>query len=148
DIIDEKVDCVIRGGELTDSSLKARLVGELRLGLCAAPSYLKQAGTPTIPSDLESSHHRVVGYRWARTGKLFPYIMRNKTETIEVKVQYILSVDDGNAYLAAGLAGLGVLWLPEYMSKPHLANGELIPLLESWSLEPMPLYAAYSPTHN
>lgn len=34
-----------------------------------------------------------------------------------------LTVDDGNAYLAAGLAGLGVLWLPYYMARPHLASG-------------------------
>mgnify|MGYP001599467784 CR=1 FL=1 len=51
----------------------------------------------------------------------------------------------GNAYLAAGLAGLGVLWLPDYMARPHVATGELVPLLQDWTLAPMPLYVAYPP---
>ena len=32
-----------------------------------------------------------------------------------------LAVDDGNAYLQAGLAGLGILWLPDW-ARPHLAS--------------------------
>ncbi len=57
-------------------------------------------------------------------------------------------MDDGNAYLAAGLAGLGVLWLPDYMAKMHLASGELLPLFESWRLDPMPLYVAFAPNRH
>lgn len=53
--------------------------------------------------------------------------------------RYALSVDDGNTYLAAGLAGLGILWLPDYMARPHLASGELEPLFREWKLDPMPL---------
>jgi DNA-binding transcriptional LysR family regulator len=59
-----------------------------------------------------------------------------------------LAVDDGNAYLAAGLAGLGVLWLPTYLSKPHQARGELVPLFEDWCLEPMPIYVAFPPNRH
>jgi DNA-binding transcriptional LysR family regulator len=59
-----------------------------------------------------------------------------------------LAVDDGNAYLAAGLAGLGVLWLPDYMSKSHVASGELIRLFDGWSIEPMPLYLAFPPNRH
>ena len=56
-------------------------------------------------------------------------------ETVEVQGRYAFAVDDGNAYLAAGLAGLGVLWLPDYMAKMHLASGELLPpLRESHAL--------------
>lgn len=39
-----------------------------------------------------------------------------------------LTVDDGNAYLAAGIAGMGVLWLPRYMALDALARGELVEL--------------------
>lgn len=60
----------------------------------------------------------------------------------------MLAVDDGNACLAAGLAGLGVLWLPHYMVKTHLANGELVPLLEDWHLDAMPLYLAFPPNRH
>jgi DNA-binding transcriptional LysR family regulator len=132
DIIDENVDCVVRGGELTDQSLMARRVGDLQLGVFAAPSYLARVGIPAHPRELEDSQHRIVGFLWARTGKAVPYAMRNQSESVQIKGRYVLAVDDGNAYLAAGLAGLGVLWLPTYLSKPHQARGELVPLFEDW----------------
>lgn len=143
DMIDENVDCVVRGGELTDQSLMARRVGDLQLGVFAAPSYLARVGMPAHPGELEDSHHRIVGFLWARTGKAVPYAMRNHVESVQIKGRYALAVDDGNAYLAAGLAGLGVLWLPKYMSKTFEARGELVPLFESWSLDPMPIYVAF-----
>ncbi|WP_212624846.1 LysR family transcriptional regulator [Pseudomonas sp. PP3] len=148
DLIDENVDCVVRGGELTDQSLMARRVGDLQLGVFAAPSYLERVGTPLHPKDLEDSEHRIVGFLWARTGRAVPYAMRNHNESLEIKGRYVLAVDDGNAYVAAGLAGMGVLWLPDYLSKPWLARGELVPLFEGWSLEPMPLYVAFPPNRH
>ncbi|WP_095132604.1 LysR family transcriptional regulator [Pseudomonas sp. Irchel s3h14] len=148
DMIDENVDCVVRGGELTDQSLIARRVGELQLGVFAAPSYLARVGMPEHPRELEDSHHRIVGFLWARTGKAVPYAMRNPVESVQIKGRYALAVDDGNAYLAAGLAGLGVLWLPKYMSKTFEARGELVPLFENWSLDPMPIYVAFPPNRH
>ena len=148
DVIGENVDCVVRGGALTDQSLMARRVGDLQLGVYAAPGYLERAGTPSHPQELEDTHHRIVGFLWSRSGKTFPYAMHLGSERIEVQGRYVLSVDDGNAYLAAGLAGLGVLWLPEYMSKPHLVRGELVPLFEGWRLDPMPLYVAFPPNRH
>lgn len=148
DIISDKVDCVVRGGELTDLSLMARHVGDLQLRVYAAPSYLARAGTPLHPRELEDTHHRIVGFLWARTGKAVPYAMHSGSESIKVQGRYVLSVDDGNAYLAAGLAGMGVLWLPDYMAKAHLASGELVPLFEGWRLDPMPLYIAFPPNRH
>ncbi|MES2926534.1 MAG: LysR substrate-binding domain-containing protein [Pseudomonadota bacterium] len=148
DLIGDNVDCVVRGGEIQDQSLIARRVGDLQLGVYAAPSYLDRAGSPVHPHELEDSHHRVVGFLWSSTGKTFPYAMRRGAEEIQVQGRYVLAVDDGNAYLAAGLAGMGVLWLPHYMARPHLGSGELVPLLEDWALDPMPLYVAYPPNRH
>jgi DNA-binding transcriptional LysR family regulator len=148
DVIGENVDCVVRGGELTDQSLIARRVGELQLKVYAAPSYLKRAGTPLHPQELEDTHHRIVGFLSTRTGKPFSYAMRRDGEIIKVQGRYVLAVDDGNAYLAAGLAGLGILGLPHYMSKAHLANSELVPLFESWCIDPMPIYVAFPPNRH
>ena len=148
DLIGEKVDCVVRGGELTDQSLMARRIGNLQLGVYAAPSYLQRLGTPAHPRELEDSQHRIVGFLWARSGKALPYAMHNNDESLHIQGRYVLAVDDGNAYLAAGLAGLGIVWLPDYMSAPHVAQGELVPLFEQWSLEPMPIYLAFPPNRH
>ncbi|ATE73750.1 LysR family transcriptional regulator [Lysobacter capsici] len=148
DLIGENVDCVVRGGALTDQSLMARHVGDLQLRVYAAPSYLQRAGTLSHPQELEDSHHRIVGFHWARSGKVFRYAMHRDNESIDVQGRYVLAVDDGNAYLAAGLAGMGVLWLPDYMAKAHAASGELIPLFQDWRMEPMPLYLAFPPNRH
>jgi DNA-binding transcriptional LysR family regulator len=50
--------------------------------------------------------------------------------------------------MAAGLAGMGILWLPEYMSRPWQASGQLVPLFEDWHLDPMPLYVAFPPNRH
>uniref|UniRef100_UPI000D382D44 LysR family transcriptional regulator n=1 Tax=unclassified Variovorax TaxID=663243 RepID=UPI000D382D44 len=149
DVIGDHVDCVVRGGELTTPSLMARRVGDLQLGVYAAPGYLARAGTPAHPRELEDTHHRIVGFLWSRNGKTFPYAMRRgNDERIAVQGRYVLSVDDGNAYLAAGLAGLGVLWLPDYMARAHVPQGELVPLFQDWRLDPMPLYVAFAPNRH
>ena len=143
DVIGENVDCVVRGGELTDNSLMARKVANLRLGVYAAPTYLAQAGAPAHPDDLRAPQHRIVAFRWGRTGGSAAYAMRREDETAQVTGRQALRTDDGNAYLAAGLAGLGVLWLPEYMARSHVAAGALVRLFDDWHVEPMPLYIAY-----
>ncbi|MBX8574828.1 LysR family transcriptional regulator [Pseudomonas cichorii] len=148
DVIGENVDCVVRGGELTDQSLMARRVGDLRLGVYAAPSYLERVGTPSHPRELEDSHHRIVGFLWARTGKALPYAMHRDGESLHVHGRYVLAVDDGNAYLAAGLAGMGVLWVPDYMAKAPLERGDLVPLFRDWRMDSMPMYVAFPPNRH
>lgn len=112
DIIGKNVDCVIGGGEIVDQSLVARHAGDLKLGIYAAPSYLQRLETPAHPHQLEGGRHSTVGFLWSRTGKTLPYALQRGAESIEAQGRPLLTVDDGNAYLAAGLAGLGILWLP------------------------------------
>jgi DNA-binding transcriptional LysR family regulator len=147
-VIGDSVDCVLRGGEVTDLSLVARRVGELALGVYAAPSYLARAGQPSHPRELEDSHHRIVGFLRSSRGTVASVAMRSKRERVEVHGRYVVAVDDGNAYLAAGVAGMGVLWLPRYMANAHVKSGELQPLFESWRLDPMPLYVAFPPNRH
>ena len=146
DVIGENVDCVIRGGAIADQSLMARQVGDLQLAVYAAPAYLARVGTPVHPAELEDGQHRIVRFRWGRGS--FPYVMQQGSETVSIEGRYVLSIDDGNAYLAAGVAGLGVLWLPDYMAQKHVASGELVPLFEAWAIAPMPLYLAYPPNRH
>lgn len=148
DLIDENVDCVVRGGDPGDLALAARHVGDLTIGLYAAPAYLARMGKPSHPSALESAPHQIVGFLRSASGRILPCTFRRGVECVQVLGRYAIAMDDGNAYLAAGVAGLGALWLPHYMAAPHLASGELVPLLEDWSIEPMPLYLAFPPNRH
>lgn len=148
DIIDENVDCVVRGGEITDLSLVARHVGDLTISVYAAPSYLQRAGIPAHPREVEESQHRVVSFIGSRARTVMPYELQRGGEQINIQGRPVLAVDDGNAYLAAGLAGLGILPLPDYMANAHLVSGELVRLFEDWRLEPMRLYLAFPPNRH
>lgn len=147
-IIDESVDCVIRGGEITDTSLIARHIADLPLGVYAAPSYLARYGIPAHPRELQDGDHHVVAFRWARTGKALPYAMNRAGEALRIQGRYKLAVDDGNAYLAAGQAGLGILWLPRFMVTDSPIGSELVKLFDDWAIAPMPLYLAYAPNRH
>jgi len=105
------------------------------------------------PSGLDgATHHRIVGFLRSSSGRVAAMPMRrgqgSTEESVEVRGRYVIAVDDGNAYLPAGLAGMGVLWLARYMAAPHAARAELIPLFDSWRPDPMPMYPAYPPTRH
>lgn len=148
DVIGDNVDCVLRGGALSDSTLIARRVGGLPIGVYASPDYLAQAGRPAHPRDLEDPHHRIVGYLSSRLGRVASIPMRRGDEQVEVHGRHTVAVDDGNAYLSAGLAGLGVLWLPRYMAEAHAQAGELVRLFEDWHIASMPMHVVYPPNRH
>ncbi|MFC4207391.1 LysR substrate-binding domain-containing protein [Vreelandella malpeensis] len=131
DMIGESVDCVIRGGEPRDLSLVARHLVDLPLGIYAAPAYLERVGRPDHPRALSVSPHQVVGFRWRDYDMTSAYTLHRGSETVSVRGRYVISVDDGSAGLAAGLAGLGVLWLPDYMANEHVQRGTLVRLFEA-----------------
>jgi DNA-binding transcriptional LysR family regulator len=147
DLIAENVDCVIRGGALTDQSLIARRIAELEFLTCAAPSYIERHGEPLHPRELEDGHF-VVGYFSARTGRPYPLTFSLRGERLELPGRSLVAVNDGNAYVAAGVAGLGVIQAPRFMVRHEMAAGTLQRVLPEWSGEILPLYVVYPPnTH-
>ena len=74
-----------------------------------------------------------------------PYAMQRRSERVAIGGRHLLATDDGNTYLAAGLAGLRVLRLPDYMAREHAASGALVRLFVDWRIDPIPLYVAYPP---
>lgn len=148
DVVGDNVDAVLRGGEVSELSLVARQVGELAIGVYAAPGYLERAGRPQHPRELEHSPHRIVGYLSSRTGRVAPIVMAREGERVDVRGRYVVAVDDGGAYVAAALAGLGVLSAPTYMAAAHVARGDLVPLFDDWRIEPMLLYVAFPPNRH
>ncbi|HCF8144038.1 TPA: LysR family transcriptional regulator [Klebsiella pneumoniae] len=148
DLIGDNVDCVLRGGQITDQSLIARHVGDLQIGVYVAPSYVERLGAPAPPRELQNTDHCIVGFLSSRTSKIDPLVLCSENERIEITGNYVLAVDDGNAYLEAGLVGLGVIALPNYMAAAHQAVGALIPLFTQWRISPMPLYLAFPPNRH
>lgn len=148
DLITENVDCVLRGGEITDQSLVARRIGEFHAVVCASPAYLKHHGAPQHPTDLEDDKHTVVNYFSHRTGRIHPFSFRKTGEELEIVGRHALSVNDSNANLAAGLAGLGIIRTATFMAAPHIAAGSLQPLLLDWCANTIPIHVVYPPNRH
>jgi LysR family transcriptional regulator for bpeEF and oprC len=148
DLLTDNVDCVIRGGELSDTSLIAKRIAELTFVTCAAPSYLQHYGTPQSPDEL-SSKHRVIYYRSRKTNRVVPLRFSNRQQSMEIQQQGSpLSVNDSTAQLTATLSGLGVSQLPLFMAQPYLDSGELQLLLPDWQRAAFPLYLIYPPNRH
>lgn len=156
-LLHEGIDCVVRGGPIEDQSLTAKKLGHLQLAAYAAPAYVARQGLPEHPRDLEGPTHSMVGFLWEYRNQPQPYAMHRQTgptgQTAEVQQvlgHYTLALNDGNAYLAAAQAGLGVVLLPHYMAREALAAGRLQPVLTDWQVAPMPIHIAFHRTkhHN
>ncbi|MRW87387.1 LysR family transcriptional regulator [Pseudoduganella sp. FT26W] len=146
-LVHDRVDCVVRGGEIADQSLIARHIGALRFVTCATPEYLSRHGTPSHPSDLQEDHV-LVRYFYAGSGRKAPIEYTKGDERILVQGRQFLAVNDSNAYLAAGLAGLGVLHTLAFMAQPHIDAGRLVPILQEWSSPPNQISIVYLPNRH
>jgi LysR family transcriptional regulator for bpeEF and oprC len=147
DLVGENVDCVVRGGALVDQSLVARRIGEMNFITCAAPAYLDRHGVPRHPSDLRDKHH-AVAYFNPGSGRFHRFDFTRNGERVEIDARYIVAVNEANAYVAAGLAGLGVMQAPSFMVHDHLKTGALLPVLPGWTSEPAPLHVVYPPNRH
>jgi len=148
DLIGENVDCVLRGGEITDQSLVARRIGEFHTILCATPAYIKRHGMPAHPNELEGDDHRVVSYFSHRTGQPYPLTFTKNGERLELNGRYAISVNDSTANLAAGLAGLGIVRTSTFQARPHIDNGTLVPVLLDWCADSIPIHVVYPPNRH
>ena len=141
DLIEEGVDCAIRGGNLPDSALIARRIGVLQFATAATPAYFEKHGRPAHPRDLLA--HRCINYFSSKTGKTLDWDYVRGDETIFIPVPASLAVNDSTAYMTAGLQGLGLIQMASYMIEPMLASGQMELALEDWTSTPLPINVVY-----
>lgn len=142
DLVGDNVDCVIRGGALENSSLVARQLGAARLVTCATPAYLKLFGVPAYPEELKNGH-RLVSYVSPQNGRAIPFRFERGGEKTEIKAEHRIGINESNAHLAAGLAGLGIIQTFTYAAGPAIRNGDLVEILEQWRPAPYPFHVVY-----
>ncbi|ENU07899.1 hypothetical protein F997_03351 [Acinetobacter calcoaceticus NIPH 13] len=141
DLVGEGVDCVIRSGQLKDSSLIARRIGTIQHVTVAAPSYLIKYGVPLTINDLQN--HRVVHYFNSRTGRNIDWDFIIDDVIQSISVQGRVSVNDGDSYVGLAVQGCGLIQCPRFMVAEHLELGTLKEVLAEWRPAPMPISAVY-----
>lgn len=146
DIVEEGVDCVIRVGELEDSGLVAKRIGNMARVTCAAPEYLAEHSEPKTPDELV--HHIGVNYVSSNTGRVrgWDFVIDGKTEMIQMKG--MIAVNDADAYVQCGLHGLGIVKGPRYILGPYVATGALREILVDYPSIPRQISILYSPNRH
>lgn len=144
DLIREGFDCVLRVGQLEDSSLIARPLGALRQVNCASPAYLERWGEPQQLADL--AHHRLVHYqtRFGSKPSGFEYQKDRATGILNQPMSGHLSVNNSDAYAAACLAGLGIVQAPLAGLAPYLQSGQLVEIMPTITPPALPVSLLYA----
>ena len=139
-LVEQGFDASIRFGELPDARLTARKLAKNRRVLCAAPSYLRRAGEPASPRELQQ--HRCIFLR--ESDEPFgTWHLRSGSRNETVKVRGPLSSNDGDCAMSWALDGHGILMRSEWDAAPYLRSGRLRPVLESWTLPPADIYLVF-----
>lgn len=144
DLVREGFDCVLRVGTLADSSLIAKRLGAFRLINCASRDYLDKYGTPGSLDDLPK--YRLVHYvpTLGARSPGFEYVDEADGGACFVSMPGAVTVNNSDAYLAACLAGLGIVQVPEVGVREHLTSGKLVEILPQHRAEPMPVSLLYA----
>ncbi|HFZ5864884.1 TPA: LysR family transcriptional regulator [Escherichia coli] len=141
DILHDGFDCVIRTGALPEDGVIARPLGKLTMVNCASPHYLTRFGYPQSPDDLTS--HAIVRY----TPHLGVHPLGFEVASVNgvqwFKSGGMLTVNSSENYLAAGLAGLGIIQIPRIAVREALRAGRLIEVLPGYRAEPLSLSLVY-----
>jgi DNA-binding transcriptional LysR family regulator len=143
DLVAEGVDCAIRAGTVSEQMMVARHIGAFRFTTCASPAFLKAHGTPATPQELAGT--ATAGMVAGGGGRPMPFRFSNGEEELELALKHKLVVNDTNAYLAAALAGLGIIQAPAYSVHQAVREGALVSLLEGWHTPTVPVHVVYAP---
>jgi DNA-binding transcriptional LysR family regulator len=138
DLINESIDCAIRIGELTDSSLVSVRLGEMRRMVVASPAYLVEHGVPRAPDDL-------VRHNCLSLGQQRGWIFRNPGtgEVDTLKVGGNFECNDGAVLHEWALGGRGLAWRSLWEVGRDLKEGRLTSVLDAWQAPPMGIYAVF-----
>lgn len=138
DLVAEKYDIAVRFGDLGDSSLRARQVYALPHVVCASPTYFAQHGIPETIEQLDehnclkAAFEPCVSWHFTVGGK-----------QVQLLPQGSWMSNSGSALMNAALDGVGICRLPEIYLRPHIKTGRLVPVLEEFRSDPLPVWMVY-----
>ena len=141
DLVHEGVDCALRVGTLTPSSLVARAVGEFEVVNCASPDYLQRHGTPVGPEELPQ--HLAVDYVSPTSGRAAPWEWQEGSQTRSSAVPSRIAVNNAETYIACALAGMGLIQVPRFDVREHLHKGELVEVMPQARPAAMPVHLVH-----
>ena len=142
DIVSETCDLAIRvSGPPTDKSTIWRKLCEVPLQVVAAPSLFERHPVPKTPEDL--NHEICLSYGEEDSPEVWQF------EKGALKRPFTagrsIHTNNGDLLYQFARSGAGIVMLPEFHVAHGIASGDVVPVLEDWSLPPLWLSLFYPP---
>ncbi|MFO6422635.1 LysR family transcriptional regulator [Motilimonas sp. KMU-193] len=143
-LLEEGFDLAIRIGELKDSGMRARKVGEVSLVTVASPDYLKRHGQPSHPNQLK--HHTLIASNSNDFSRDWQFM--DKSNKFAQRIQPRLTVTTNQAAIEAAISGLGITRAVSYQVADAIANKQLCLLLNDYQTRALPIHIIHQESHH
>ncbi len=137
-LVDEGIDVAVRIGDLSDSSLHALKVAEVRRVLVASPAYLADRGSPENVPSLHG--HSLISFTELDRAQEWRFGAAGKTA---IRIVPGLTVNTADAAISAAIEGIGIARVLSYQALEAVAAGKLVTLLDDQSPSPVPVHLVY-----
>jgi DNA-binding transcriptional LysR family regulator len=142
-LTDEGFDVAIRISNHIEPHLHVRRLTRSRTVICGAPAYLAAHGVPATPDDLR--RHACLRYAYAEHGR--DWVLRDAAHGVHrVPVAGPLACNNGDALVAAAIAGAGLILQPHFIVQEALTRGDLVPVLTDFSTKTFTIQAVHTAT--
>ncbi len=140
DVLRGQADVAIRFGQLADSPLTARRLGETGRVVVASPDYLARHGVPQVPDDLLD--HNCLSFSFRRAEPGWPFRQDGRDRALAVTGT--IEANNGESLTQLARAGVGIARVGRFAVDDDLATGRLVPLLEAYNPQDHePLHALF-----
>ncbi|MBD8679142.1 LysR family transcriptional regulator [Sphingomonas sp. CFBP 13720] len=140
DVLRGQADVAIRFGQLADSPLTARKLGETGRVVVASPDYLARHGVPRVPDDL--LNHNCLSFSFRRAEPGWPFRQDGRDRALAVTGT--IEANNGESLTQLARAGVGIARVGRFAVEDDLATGRLVPLLEAYNPQDHePLHALF-----
>jgi DNA-binding transcriptional LysR family regulator len=141
DLVEAHVDVAVRIGQLRDSELIARHLGEVRWVICASPDYLARHGEPAEPEALAA--HDCIAFEGLQSHRLWTVGSGAAARSLAIRPRF--SVNTADAVVDAAAAGLGIARVMSYQAAAALSAQRVTAILRGFSADPLPVSVLHQP---
>jgi len=138
-LVEDGVDLAVRIGHLADSTLVARLVGEMRRIMVASPTYLKARGEPRTPAAIAA--HDTIQFGAMTASPDWRFVEGGREVRVACTPRFITNSADAAIQYAD--EGGGLTRVMAYQAAAALKAGRLRIVLAKFEQPPLPIHLVY-----
>lgn len=141
-LVEDGIDAAVRIGQLEDSSLVVRKVGETRRVLVASPAYLAKQRAPRVPEEI--TKHQIIQLSALQSPGEWRFARDGQTQHVGFTPRIVTNSAD--AAIAHALRGMGLTSVLAYQVADAVRRKQLRIVLAQYELAPSPIQIVYPAT--